>query len=89
MTSTTTTTTTTATESPATGTAVLPFQPEAMTPAQLAAVSYLARYSGHTHELYGLIAAVWRARTDRYSELRASMREKPAADKVEMYYIGG
>jgi cyclic pyranopterin phosphate synthase len=40
-------------------------------------------------ELYGLIAAVWRARTDRYSELRASMREKPAADKVEMYYIGG
>ena len=27
---------------------VLPFQPDAMTPAQLAAVSYLARYSGAT-----------------------------------------
>ena len=32
---------------------LLPFQPCAMTPAQLAAVSYLARYSGHTHALYG------------------------------------
>jgi hypothetical protein len=29
-------------------TILLPFQPDAMTPAQLAAVSYLARYSGHT-----------------------------------------
>jgi integrase/recombinase XerD len=33
-------------------TILLPFQPNAMTPAQLAAVSYLARYSGHTHQLY-------------------------------------
>ena len=33
-------------------TLLLPFQPDAMTPAQLAAVSYLARYSGHTHALY-------------------------------------
>lgn len=33
-------------------TTMLPFQPEAMTPGQLAAVSFLARYSGHTHELY-------------------------------------
>ena len=33
-------------------TALLPFQPDAMTPAQLAAVSYLARYTGHTHTLY-------------------------------------
>jgi integrase/recombinase XerD len=31
---------------------LLPFQPDAMTPAQLAAVSYLTRYSGHTHTLY-------------------------------------
>src|SRR6476620_6981143 len=31
---------------------LLPFQPDAMTPAQLAAVSYLARYSGHTHDVY-------------------------------------
>src|SRR5215207_11774968 len=33
-------------------TILLPFQPESMTRAQLAAVSYLARYSGHTHSLY-------------------------------------
>ena len=31
---------------------LLPFQPDAMSPAQLAAVSYLARYSGQTHALY-------------------------------------
>jgi hypothetical protein len=31
---------------------VVPFQPEAMTPAQRAAVSYLARYTGHTQVLY-------------------------------------
>ena len=35
-----------------TSASLLPFQPDAMTPAQLAAVSYLARYSGHTHALY-------------------------------------
>jgi len=33
-------------------TILLPFQLDAMTPAQLAAVSYLARYCGHTHQLY-------------------------------------
>ncbi len=32
--------------------ALLPFQPESMSASQLAAVSFLARYSGHTHELY-------------------------------------
>jgi integrase/recombinase XerD len=31
---------------------ILPFQPMSMTTAQLAAVSFLARYAGHTHELY-------------------------------------
>ena len=30
-------------------TILLPFQPDLMTRAQLATVSYLARYSGHTH----------------------------------------
>lgn len=35
-----------------TTTTMLPFQPDAMSPAQLAAVSFLARYSGHTHSLY-------------------------------------
>jgi integrase/recombinase XerD len=32
-----------------TNNALLPCQPELMKPAQVAAVSYLARYSGHTH----------------------------------------
>jgi integrase/recombinase XerD len=31
---------------------LLPFQPFSMTAAPLAAVSFLARYAGHTHELY-------------------------------------
>ena len=35
-----------------TTTTVLPLQPDVMTPAQLAAVSYLARYCGQTHALY-------------------------------------
>ena len=33
-------------------TTLLPFQPDAMTPAHLAAVSYIDRYTGHTHTLY-------------------------------------
>jgi site-specific recombinase XerC len=40
-------------------TILLPFQPDAMTPAQLAAVSCLARYSGHTHELYAYQLRRW------------------------------
>ena len=40
-------------------TTLLPFQPDAMTPAQLAAVSYLARYSGHTHTLYASQLRRW------------------------------
>lgn len=38
-------------------------------------------------ELRALITAVWQARTDRYSELRAQLTARH--DKVEMYYIGG
>jgi integrase/recombinase XerD len=38
---------------------LLPFQPDAMTPARLAAVSYLARYSGHTHTLYAYQLRRW------------------------------
>jgi integrase/recombinase XerD len=38
---------------------LLPFQPDAMAPAQLAAVSYLARYSGHTHMLYASHLRRW------------------------------
>ena len=37
----------------------LPFQPATMTTAQLAAVSYLARYSGRTHILYAYQLRQW------------------------------
>ena len=40
-------------------TILLPFQPAAMLPAQLAAVSFLARYSGHTHQLYAYQLRRW------------------------------
>jgi integrase/recombinase XerD len=40
-------------------TALLPFQPMSMSTAQLAAVSYLARYSGHTHDLYAYQLRRW------------------------------
>ena len=42
-----------------TSTIALPFQPDAMTPAQLAAVSYLARYTGQTHRLYAYQLRRW------------------------------
>lgn len=48
----------TSTTSPA-ASALLPFQPLSMTPAQLAAVSYLARYSGQTHTLYAFQLRRW------------------------------
>jgi hypothetical protein len=38
---------------------LLPFQPDAMTPAQLAAVSYLARYTGQTYRLYAYQLRRW------------------------------
>lgn len=37
---------------PAPSTILLPFQPATMLTAQLAAVSYLARYAGRTHGVY-------------------------------------
>src|SRR3712207_4934546 len=40
-------------------TTLLPFQPSSMTSAQLAAVSYLARYSGRTHALYAAQLRRW------------------------------
>lgn len=40
-------------------TTLLPFQPSTMSSAQLAAVSYLARYSGHTHGLYAYQLRQW------------------------------
>ncbi|WP_051706581.1 tyrosine-type recombinase/integrase [Nocardioides aequoreus] len=38
---------------------IFPFQPATMTTAQLAAVSYLARYSGRTHTLYAYQLRRW------------------------------
>jgi integrase/recombinase XerD len=46
-------------EATMTSTIALPFQPDAMTPAQLAAVSYLARYTGQTHRLYAYQLRRW------------------------------
>ena len=42
-----------------THTPLLPFQPDGMSSAQLAAVSYLARYTGHTHTLYAYQLRRW------------------------------
>ena len=43
----------------ASSTLLLPFQPSSMTSAQLAAISYLARYSGSTHTLYAAQLRCW------------------------------
>ena len=40
-------------------------------------------------ELFELIRGIWSGRRDRYSELRASMRDATGLHKVEMNYIGG
>ncbi|MDR6862682.1 hypothetical protein [Phycicoccus sp. 3266] len=40
-------------------TVLLPFQPDSMSTAQLAAVSFLARYSGPTHALYAFQLREW------------------------------
>ncbi len=40
-------------------TTLLPFQPSTMSTAQLAAVSYLARYAGRTHALYAYQLRQW------------------------------
>jgi cyclic pyranopterin phosphate synthase len=41
-------------------------------------------------DLLALVRGVWRARVDRYSEERETLRRSgPPAKKIEMYYIGG
>ncbi len=40
-------------------TTLLPFRPSRMSTAQLAAVSFLARYSGRTHALYAFQLREW------------------------------
>ena len=42
-----------------TPTTLLPYEPATMSTAQLAAVSYLARYAGRTHHLYSFQLARW------------------------------
>jgi integrase/recombinase XerD len=46
-------------------TVLLPFQPASMSTAQLAAVSFLARYSGRTHHLYQFQLREWFAWCER------------------------
>lgn len=40
-------------------------------------------------ELIGLLQNVWRARADRYSELRRQLRESADRKRIEMYRMGG
>ncbi|GAA1975521.1 hypothetical protein GCM10009798_40990 [Nocardioides panacihumi] len=62
-----------------THTTLLPFQPDAMWPAQLAAVSYVARYSGHTHTLYAYQLQRWFAwcETNPVSDVQEQCRTCP------------
>jgi len=50
-------------------------------------LKWLLRHGGSDAELANEIAAVWRARGDRYSEIRTAATAK--ARKIEMSYIGG
>lgn len=65
-------------------------------------ILYTCLFAGAGHDLKSLlrggaddatlvaaIDAVWRARDDRYSELRSRSAEAAAEEKVEMYRIGG
>ena len=50
-------------------------------------LKWLLRHGGSDEERVNEIAAVWRARGDRYSEIRTT--ETAKARKIEMSYIGG
>jgi cyclic pyranopterin phosphate synthase len=50
-------------------------------------LKWLLRRGASDEELVNEIAAVWRARADRYSEIRTAATAK--ARKIEMSYIGG
>ena len=49
----------------------------------------LLRRGGGDEALRREIAAIWRGRDDRYSEIRTAATALPAAKKIEMSYIGG
>ena len=55
-----------------TPTTLLPFQPATMSTAQLAAVSFLTRYSGRTHHLYQFQLREWCAWCERNGLARSS-----------------
>ena len=50
-------------------------------------LKWLLRHGGSDKEIVNEIAAIWRARGDRYSEIRTA--ETAKARKIEMSYIGG
>ncbi len=51
----------------------------------------LAMHAGRDAALDQVIGAIWRQRSDRYSELRGLQVERnaPARKRIEMFYIGG
>ena len=49
----------------------------------------LLRSGATDAELSDAMAGIWRARTDRYSELRGAGTGANPAAKIEMSYIGG
>ena len=51
-------------------------------------VKKLLRSGAEEDEIERMIIRIWRLRSDRYSEERASLPE-PRSDKVEMYQVGG
>ncbi len=40
-------------------------------------------------EMAAIIRGIWSQRTDRYSEIRASLTDRDQRDKVQMFHIGG
>jgi cyclic pyranopterin phosphate synthase len=49
----------------------------------------LLRRGGGDEALRREIAAIWRSRDDRYSEIRTAATALPGAKRIEMSYIGG
>lgn len=49
----------------------------------------LLRSGADDAQLLAAVAATWRKRTDRYSELRAGRADVPIGRRIEMYQIGG
>jgi site-specific recombinase XerD len=83
----------------------MPYQPEAMNPAQLAGVSYLARYAGPTHSLYACQLRRWfgwceanhldplfgiqRAHVELYIRNLGESGLRPSSVNTSMHAVGG